>query len=146
MKGLKINPCVGCRNRCLRIDLLCRQGFDFDLQCWSCGPLFSRSRQVRPQFQSSLAARNLAMDCRVEACVAMVWDRRRIFVLLSRGNTRGESLGRGHLWGGPRCWSSGSPFSKEENKRHRCGNRPSNALLFLLSCQRNVVALSWPRF
>jgi len=34
MKGLKINPCVGCRNRCLRVDLLCRQGFDFDLQCW----------------------------------------------------------------------------------------------------------------
>ena len=34
MKGLKINPCVGCRNNCLRIDLLCRVGFDFDLQCW----------------------------------------------------------------------------------------------------------------
>ncbi len=34
MKGLKINPCVGCLNRCLRIDLFCRFGFDFDLQCW----------------------------------------------------------------------------------------------------------------
>lgn len=34
MKGLKIDPCVGCRNNCLRIDLLCRVGFDFELQCW----------------------------------------------------------------------------------------------------------------
>ena len=34
MKGLKINPCVGCANRCLRIQLLCWVGFDFDLQCW----------------------------------------------------------------------------------------------------------------
>ena len=34
MKGLKINTCFGCRNRCLRIDLFCRIGYDFDLQCW----------------------------------------------------------------------------------------------------------------
>lgn len=37
MKGLKINPSVGCRNRCLRIALLCRIGFDLDLQCWRNG-------------------------------------------------------------------------------------------------------------
>ena len=32
MKGLKINPCVGCRNNCLRVQLLCRP--DYALQCW----------------------------------------------------------------------------------------------------------------
>ena len=34
MKGSKVNSCIGCRNHCLWIDLLCRVGFDFDLQCW----------------------------------------------------------------------------------------------------------------
>ena len=32
MKGLKVNPCVGCANNCLRVDLLCRP--DHSLQCW----------------------------------------------------------------------------------------------------------------
>ena len=32
MKGLKVSLCVGCRNDCLRIELLCRP--DYYLHCW----------------------------------------------------------------------------------------------------------------
>ena len=67
MKGLKINPCRGCRNNCLRINLLCRIGFDFELQCWrnqfepkSFGDFWRLCEHISVQSEIDLVYRNLA--------------------------------------------------------------------------------------